>query len=94
VRDIFNTRRFRSDIDINTPYFTSNQVSERRFSTRTAIFTLSYRFGNNGIPQKRKEKKDNNQPQDQDNMPDESGGGGTPQGSGGAGAPQPGAKAK
>lgn len=93
VRDIFNTRRFRSDIDINTPYFTSNQVSERRFSTRTAIFTLSYRFGNNGIPQKRKEKKDNNQQQDQDNMPDESGGG-TPQGSGGVGAPQPGAKAK
>jgi hypothetical protein len=74
VRDIFNTRKFRSDIDINTPYFASTQVSERRFSTRTAIFTLSYRFGNNGIPQKRKEKKDNNQQQDQDNTPDENGG--------------------
>ncbi|WP_157740958.1 outer membrane beta-barrel family protein [Mucilaginibacter xinganensis] len=74
VRDIFNTRKFRSDININTPYFASNQVSERRFSTRTAIFTLAYRFGNNGIPQKR--KKDNQQ-QDQDNAPDDSG---TPQG--------------
>ena len=73
VRDIFNTRKFRSDIDINTPFFASNQVSERRFSTRTAIFTLSYRFGNNGIPQKRKEKKDNQQQQDQDNTPDDSG---------------------
>lgn len=82
VRDIFNTRKFRSDINYNTPYFSSTQISERRFATRTAIFTLSYRFGNNGIPQKRKEKKDNNQQQDQqDNMSDENGGG-TPAGGG------------
>jgi outer membrane receptor protein involved in Fe transport len=87
VRDIFNTRKFRSDIDINTAYFTSNQVSERRFSTRTAIFTLSYRFGNNGLPSKRKDKKDNNQQQDQEAMPDDNTGGGNSVGTGGA-APQ------
>jgi outer membrane receptor protein involved in Fe transport len=87
VRDIFNTRKFRSDIDINTAYFTSNQVNERRFSTRTAIFTLSYRFGNNGIPSKRKDKKDNNQQQDQDVMPDDNTSGGNGGGASGA-APQ------
>ncbi|MES2107612.1 MAG: outer membrane beta-barrel protein [Bacteroidota bacterium] len=94
VRDIFNTRKFRSDITYSTPYFASNQVSERRFSTRTAIFTLSWRFGNNLPQQKRKDKKDNNQPQqDQDNMPDDGGGvqgggNGGNQGGGQQGGPQ------
>ncbi|MDO3641606.1 TonB-dependent receptor [Mucilaginibacter sp. L3T2-6] len=92
VRDIFNTRRFRSDINYNTPYLASNQVSERRWATRTAIFTLSWRFGNN-LPQKRKEKRDNNQQQDQDNsIPDDGGGlqggGGNPGGGGAQGGPQ------
>ncbi len=89
VRDIFNTRKFVSDIDYNTPLFTSRQISDRRFSTRTAIFTLAYRFGNNGIPQKRnKDKNKDNQQQDQDNMPDD-GGGGAPGNGGqsGGGAP-------
>jgi hypothetical protein len=85
VRDIFNTRKFRSDINYNTPYFTSTQISERRFSTRTAIFTLAYRFGNNGIPQKRKDKNKDNQQQDQDNTPDDNGGG--QQGGNGGGQP-------
>lgn len=89
VRDIFNTRKFRSDINYNTPYLASNQVSERRWATRTAIFTLSWRFGNNLPQQKRKDKKDNNQQQDQDNMPDDAGlqggggNGGNPNGGGG-----------
>ncbi|MEO6977028.1 MAG: TonB-dependent receptor [Mucilaginibacter sp.] len=87
VRDIFNSRKFRSDINYNTPYFTSNTVSERRFGTRTGMVTLSWRFGNNGLPQKKKEKKDNNQQQDQDNMPDENGGGGGAPGGGGGAAP-------
>ncbi|HEY8929233.1 MAG TPA: TonB-dependent receptor [Mucilaginibacter sp.] len=97
VRDIFNTRKFRSDINYNTPYFTSATISERRFATRTGIVSLSWRFGNNGIPQKRKEKKDNNQQQqDQDNMPDDMGGGqpggGNGGGAGPGGAPKGGAK--
>ena len=82
VRDIFNTRKFVSDIDYNTPYFTSAQVSDRRFSTRTGVVTLAYRFVNNGVPQKRKEKNKEQQPTDQD-MPDE---GGAQQGSGNGGA--------
>lgn len=81
VRDIFNTRKFVSDIKYNTTYFSSAQVSDRRFNTRTGIVTLAYRFGNNGIPQKRKSK--DQQPQDQDNQ-DEGGsqGGGGAQGGG------------
>jgi outer membrane receptor protein involved in Fe transport len=70
VRDIFNTRKFVSEINYSSPAFTSTQVSDRRFNTRTGIVTLSYRFGNNGVPQKRKEKTKEQQPQDQD-MPDD-----------------------
>ena len=76
VRDIFNTRKFVSDINYATATptvsFISSQVSDRRFNTRTGIITLAYRFGNNGIPQKRnKDKnKDQQQPQDQD-IPDD-----------------------
>lgn len=81
VRDIFNTRKFVSDINYNTPYFTSSQVSDRRFNTRTGVITLAYRFGNNGIPQKRKEKNKDQQ-QDQQDSPDDSGLGGGGQGGG------------
>jgi outer membrane receptor protein involved in Fe transport len=73
VRDIFNTRKYVSDITYNTPYFTSAQISDRRFNTRTGIVTLAYRFGNNGIPQKRNRDKNRDQqqqPQDQD-VPDD-----------------------
>jgi outer membrane receptor protein involved in Fe transport len=93
VRDIFNTRKYVSDITYNTPLFTSAQISDRRFNTRTAIFTLAYRFGNNGVPQKRnREKNKDQQPQDQEAMPDESGspqgGGGAPSGGGGGAGQQ------
>ncbi len=92
VRDIFNTRKFVSDINYNTPYFTSAQISDRRFNTRTGIVTLSYRFGNNGIPQKRKQDKTKEQqPQDQE-MPDEMGGGQQNGQPGGGGQPGQGAK--
>ncbi len=71
VRDIFNTRKYISDINYSEPTFTSAQISDRRFATRVMSVTLAYRFGNNGIPQKRKNKdKDQQQPQDQD-MPDD-----------------------
>ena len=84
VRDIFNTRKYVSNITYNSPAFTSTQLSDRRFNTRTGIITLAYRFGNNGIPQKRKKDQDNQQ---QDG-PDDSG---VPQNQGTApagGAPQ------
>lgn len=71
-RDIFNTRHFVSDIIYNTPSFTSTQVSDRRFSTRVVLATIAYRFGNNGISQKRNKTKEQ-QPQQQDqDVPDES----------------------
>ncbi|MDB4903952.1 MAG: hypothetical protein JWQ63_3233 [Mucilaginibacter sp.] len=69
-RDIFNTRHYVSDISYNTPSFTSTQVSDRRFSTRVVLATLSYRFGNNGISQKRNKTKE--QPQQEQDVPDES----------------------
>ena len=71
-RDIFNTRKFITDINYNTPSFTSAQVSDRRFSTRTVIATIAYRFGSNGISQKRSKPKDQQQPQQQTDpdMPD------------------------
>jgi outer membrane receptor protein involved in Fe transport len=65
-RDIFNTRKFVSDINYNTPTFTSAQVSDRRFSNRVVIFTMAYRFGNNGISQKRSKPKDQQQQQQTD----------------------------
>lgn len=65
-RDIFNTRKFVSDIKYNTPSFNSAQISDRRFSTRTAIFTMAYRFGNNGISQKRAKPKEKDQQQQTD----------------------------
>jgi len=70
VRDIFNTRRYVSDINYNTPFFTSSQVSNRRFATRIALFTLAYHFGNNGIPQKKKNDKNKDQPDQPDNPDD------------------------
>ncbi len=73
VRDIFNTRKYVSDINYSSPYFTSTQVSDRRFNTRTGVVTLSYRFGNNGIPQKRKKDKNNDQQQQDQDNPDDSG---------------------
>ena len=71
-RDIFNTRHFVYDINYTTPSFTSNQVSDRRFSTRVVLATISYRFGNNGISQKRNKNKEKEQPQQDQDVPDES----------------------
>ena len=91
-RDIFNTRHFVSDINYSTPNFVSNQVSDRRFSTRVVLATISYRFGNNGIKQKRNKAKEPQQQQQDQDVPDENapaggggGGGGQTGGGGGAG---------
>ncbi|TWJ02271.1 outer membrane receptor for ferrienterochelin and colicin [Mucilaginibacter frigoritolerans] len=84
VRDIFNTRKYVSDINFS-PEINATQVSDRRFNTRTGVVTLAYRFGNNGVPQKRNKNKDKDQPQDQQqDNPDDAGspgqGGGAPAG--------------
>jgi outer membrane receptor protein involved in Fe transport len=71
VRDIFNTRKYVSDINYNSAVFTSTQLSDRRFNTRTGIVTLAYRFGNNGIPQKRKADKNRDQQGPDQDVPDE-----------------------
>ena len=57
VRDIFNTRRFRSDIVYSTPAFNVNQVSDRRFATRVALFTVSYRFGSSNASRQQRSQK-------------------------------------
>jgi outer membrane receptor protein involved in Fe transport len=63
ARDIFNTRRFQSQIYNlagNYPYY---QSLSRRFQTRVVSFTLSYRFGSTG---ERKKGKKNPDQQEQD----------------------------
>jgi outer membrane receptor protein involved in Fe transport len=64
VRDIFNTRKFASDIVYNTPGFSVNQVSQRRFATRTGIFTISYRFGSNSANRQQRQRNRDQQNQD------------------------------
>ncbi|GAB2699537.1 outer membrane beta-barrel family protein [Mucilaginibacter koreensis] len=68
ARDIFNTRRFKSDINFQNTAGTqyTNQYSERRFSTRVVLFTASYRFGSTGANRQRQRR----QQQDQDNPDD------------------------
>ncbi len=83
VRDIFNTRHYVSDINYDEGTYMSRQISDRRFSTRTAIFTLSYRFGNNGLGNTKRKNRDQQQPQDQENQ-DEGGGQNTQPAAGGA----------
>ena len=70
-RDIFNTRKFRSDINYSTyvngvPYLTTQQYSERRFATRVVLFTAAYRFGGAGARQraKRQQQEQNDTPDD------------------------------
>ena len=69
VRDIFNTRKFRSDIVYSTTDFSVNQVSQRRFSTRVGLFTIAYRFGSGGNRQPKK-TKDQQQAPDSGNPDD------------------------
>lgn len=82
ARDIFNTRKYNSDIIYNTAAFNSDQYTQRRWSTGIVLATISYRFGSNMQRPARKQKnQDQNQNQDQDN----GGGGGDDSGNGGPG---------
>ena len=58
-RDIFNTRKFRSVTDIGNTLgstFIEYQTSDRRFATRTVLFTVAYHIGA-ATPQKKKGDK-------------------------------------
>ena len=66
ARDIFNTRKFDSDIQYNTAAFNSLQYTDRRFATGIVLATISYRFGSNMQKPSRKQKNPD-QNQDQDN---------------------------
>lgn len=93
-RDIFNTRKFISETHINNNVQVLDQTSERRFATRSVMFTLSYRIGGNNLQGRRKDKgRDNNN--NQDNQDDEGGGMTPPPLNGGAaGMPQSNVKQK
>jgi len=75
ARDIFNSRKYGSEIEYSNAAFNSDQYSERRFATGIVLATLSYRFGS-ATEKVKKEKKDQDQQPDQDNS------GGTPDDSG------------
>jgi len=69
-RDILNSRKFRSETHIgNTPgsTFIEDQLSDRRFGTRTVMFTITYRLGNSG-PQAQNKKGMKGQGDNPDNM--------------------------
>ena len=79
ARDIFNTRKYDSEILYNTAAFNSDQYTQRRWSTGIVLATISYRFGSNvQRPAHKQKNTDQNQNQDQDN-----GGGGDDTGNGG-----------
>ncbi|MGN6177672.1 MAG: hypothetical protein ACTHNW_00720, partial [Mucilaginibacter sp.] len=66
------------DILYNTAAFTSDQYTQRRWSTGIVMATISYRFGSNlQRPAHKQKNPDQNQNQDQDN------GGGDDTGNGG-----------
>jgi len=78
VRDVFNSRKFGSIIDNTLGAYPYHSESVRRFSNRTYMFSISYRFGSapdDGSKKKgKKDKKDNGNPDDI-NPDDQSGGG-------------------
>ncbi|RYY37488.1 MAG: TonB-dependent receptor [Sphingobacteriaceae bacterium] len=72
ARDVFNTRRFSSEIYNYAGVYPYYQNSSRRFQTRVISFTVSYRFGSTG--QKKQEKKSNDSEQESPGtVPDEGG---------------------
>jgi outer membrane receptor protein involved in Fe transport len=82
-RDIFNTRKFRSVTNIGAQgtVFYEDQFSQRRFSTRTVLFTVAYHIGANSVGKKKDKEK---APGDMDNPDDPNGGGGNNNGAGGS----------
>lgn len=73
ARDVFNTRRFSSEIYNYAGAYPYYQLSSRRFSTRIVSFTLSYRFGSTGQKKQEKKRTDNNEQETPATVPDESG---------------------
>jgi outer membrane receptor protein involved in Fe transport len=68
ARDIFNTRKYDSELLYDGPGFNSDQYTQRRWSTGVVMATISYHFGSNIQKAARKQKNpDQNQNQDQDN---------------------------
>ena len=55
-RDIFNTRKFKSESHFSNQTFIEDQTSQRRFATRVVLFTLAYHIGSNNQGKKGKEK--------------------------------------
>jgi len=73
-RDIFNTRKFESIYKINGSDYLENETSQRRFATRTVLFTLAYHIGSNPANKKGKDKDKDKAPGDIDNPDDPNGG--------------------
>ncbi len=72
ARDVFNTRRFKSEINNFAGQYPYYQYSERRFQTRVITFSVGYRFGSTGRKKQDDNKKDGNREQNQGDMqPDE-----------------------
>lgn len=90
IRDIFNTRKFASSVVSADGRL--NQYSERRFMTRQASFTLSYRFGSNTPNARQRKNRDQNNG-DQQDVPDDMGGGNGGGNNGNQNTPQGGAPA-
>jgi outer membrane receptor protein involved in Fe transport len=92
-RDIFNSRKFISDTHIDGLTVT-NQESQRRFSTRSVMFTVAYHIGKTPQQMGNKRGKDNKDKDkkstDSDNQDDDSLGGsqGNNNGGGGGGSVQ------
>jgi outer membrane receptor for ferrienterochelin and colicin len=87
-RDIFNTRKFRSETHIgNTPgsTFIEDQFSDRRFASRTVMFTATFRFGKGPAGLNKKNQKGPVDNQDNPGGDDPNGEGGTPKKDNGAG---------
>jgi outer membrane receptor protein involved in Fe transport len=80
-RDIFNTRRFRSETADAAGNF--SQFSSRRWGTRVVQFTLAYRFGSNRPGEQKRPRKGQDQPDN--GNPDDMGGGTAAAGAGSAG---------
>ncbi|HEY0244191.1 MAG TPA: outer membrane beta-barrel family protein, partial [Mucilaginibacter sp.] len=75
-RDIFNSRKFKSETFINSKKFIEDQDSQRRFATRAVLFTVAYHIGSN-TPKKKDKDKDQNE-LDTPNPEDPNGGTPTP----------------
>jgi len=72
-RDIFNTRKYETTYLIDGKGYTENETSQRRFATRTVMFTLAYHIGSNSASKKKDKEK---APTDNPDNPDDPNGGG------------------